>query len=392
MNAFLDKPNQETSQILFRFYYQGKGYKYFPGVSIKVTDWNPKTHRAHKSKEFFWEFNEKLDKIEKTIFGVIETFKIENRDAPSPKEMKFIIDGELNRTKEVKLNDDNVRTFFESWIARKRKLHNEAFERRWRTTVDNALHINPFLDFKDIGPDFFRQYVHYLVDIENINNTIQSKVNRMQQLCREALKYGIKVNPHFEDFKYKGEKVPPIYLYWEEVEALEQIDDYYVDCFVFRCYTGLRHSDLKGIKQSMLYMDRGKTMLRFDIVKQRKNHAIFIPKKAYQIWERNGFDFGKGALQNENRELKNLAEKAGLKRMINVLKHIGNRPVFESKPLHEVISTHMARRTFARAWYERGGDLNLLRDFLGHSDLSTTLNYIGIENDEASNEAFKLFG
>jgi len=42
------------------------------------------------------------------------------------------------------------------------------------------------------------------------------------------------------------------------------------------------------------------------------------------------------------------------------------------------IHPHDLRRTYARIWYDMGGDLVGLQQNLGHADLKTTLNYVGV--------------
>src|SRR5690606_14645888 len=150
-------------------------------------------------------------------------------------------------------------------------------------------------------------------------------------------------------------------------------------------------SDLKHLNRSMLSTNQGRMVIRFNIVKQRKNHLIHLPQRAYELWERNGFDFSRGYNQKENESIKIYAKRSGLDRKVQMLRHRGASVIVEVNPIHEIISTHMARRTFARAWYDRGGDLNKLRVYLGHADLGTTLRYIGVENDEVNSEASKLF-
>lgn len=108
-----------------------------------------------------------------------------------------------------------------------------------------------------------------------------------------------------------------------------------------------------------------------------------------------GFDFSRAQWssgQLENRIIKRLVRMAGVKRSVQVVRRQGEKLEAESLPLFRVVSTHTARRTFARAWYDRGGDLNKLREHLGHADLATTLRYVGVEKDETNREAARLFG
>src|SRR5690606_20388784 len=260
----------------------------------------------------------------------------------------------------------------------------------------------PNLKFQEINDDFFNDFTAYLIDEEeNVNNTINGKVKRIQQLCREAIKFGYRVNPHFNDFSFPGERLPAIYLQWHEVEMLENLQDltdeqkFIRDRFIFRCYTGMRFSDMEFLNRNMIRNNGGLQVLRFNMVKQGSSNDIFLPKKALELWERHGCVFNVPRFRHaqiENEIIKILMRRTGASREVQILKHRGSETIVEVKPIHKVISTHMARRTFARAWYERGGDLNKLREYLGHADLSTTLRYVGLEKDETNREAARLFG
>ena len=67
--------------------------------------------------------------------------------------------------------------------------------------------------------------------------------------------------------------------------------------------------------------------------------------------------------------------KTGLtKRAVNYL--LNDYPITIDGDLHAV-QPHDLRRTYARRLYEAGVDLNRIRQNLGHSDIKTTLGYIG---------------
>ena len=345
--------------------------------------------------------------MEKAINSTLTSFQVNGVDPPAQKQMNFAIAAEINRldnldgTIEV---TEFVEDFFRSWITRKSaKKKDTNYYRRWNVTVQHALEIRPNLRFLDIDENFFRDYVSWIIDEHgNTNNTIAGKVKRMKQLCREAGKYGYKTNPHFEDFTAKEERMPAIYLQWSEVEALEKLKDlteqerYVRDRFIFRCYTGIRSSDMHYLNASMISQNRGKRVLRMEVVKTVKSNSIFLPDKAFQIWENWGFAINQHTtwnhLQVENEVIKKLARRAKLNREVQILRHQGDKALLEISQIWEVISSHTARRTYARAWYDRGGNLNWLREHLGHTDLATTMRYIGIERDEANQEAARLFG
>jgi integrase len=154
----------------------------------------------------------------------------------------------------------------------------------------------------------------------------------------------------------------------------------------------LRFSDLQSLSKENIEVTRGKRYLRINLTKQKKYHTIFLPDIALKLWEENNYSFKSIHSQQESENLKLAAKVVKLERKIHSVRYRLQKRIVEVKPISELISTHMARRTFARRWYEKGGDLNLLRDYLGHKSLITTLNYIGLESDEANTEAERLFG
>lgn len=405
INFYLDRPSSEKSSILARYSYNGKPYKYYPKISVSTSSWNKSKMRVDHRKEMAWDINDQINKVEKAIKNVLVSYQKNSIDPPATKQINFAIQSEIKRLDEVdpEINvTEFVNDFYRPWIVRKSEKKKEYFKRRWDTTVDDAIEAWPNLKFEDINDDFFHDFVSFLIDDrDNINNTINGKVKRMQQLCREAMKWGYKVHPHFNDFKFPGERIPPIYLKWSEVEAIEKLEgldkrqSYVRDRFLFRCYTGIRISDMKYMHKSMVSFNSGMRILNFEKVKQASRHSIFLSDKAYHLWDRNNFDFTSGKYSTQQWEsfyIKEVLKIAEVDREVQVMRHQGSDVKIEYKKLYEVVSSHTARRTYARAWYDRGGDMNMLRENLGHMDLATTLRYVGVEKDETNREAARLFG
>lgn len=390
MKIYLDKPERITSQIVMVFSYNKKSYKFFPSISIKVKDWDSKKYKA-KGEEG-WIVNEKILEMQKVIRGIL--FRMEEARDPNPsqKNMALIILNEMNPKKSKKEDLNFFVTFVEDYRNRKQSLMSESLYRKFNTMIEDVSAINPLLKFSEIDGNFLNKYIQHLFVKGNIHNTVHGKIKKIKQMCLEAMKYGVEVNRNFGDVKISEQKNHPVYLLWDEVEALEKLPpNIYLDAFLFRCYTGVRFSDMKNMNpDSILKSGNHKTIPIF-LAKQRKKHKIFLPEKAYEIWKRNNFKFSDQYLQPENREIKEFAKTAKLKRNIQTIQYSLQKPSVKIKPIHEIISTHMARRTFARRWFDQGGNLNLLRDYLGHASLNTTLHYIGIESEEANEEASRIF-
>ena len=84
--------------------------------------------------------------------------------------------------------------------------------------------------------------------------------------------------------------------------------------------------------------------------------------------------------QHYNRKIKEAFKKAGLDRIVTVLDQQTRQEV--QKPLYEVASSHMARRTFIGNIYKKVKDPNLVGSLSGHKEGSKAFaRYRDIDED-----------
>lgn len=397
----------ESSSVVARFYFSGKPFKFYPGVSVEVKSWKSEKQRLDTRKSHAWEINGILDRVEKAIQNSIYSFHRNRIDEVSVKQMKFTVKSEIERMEneeEPEIITDFVEDFFNMWIKEKAKnKKNSKYEQRHRLVINNALAVRPNLKFSNINDSFFQDFIQYLIEEENnVDSTIYLKVSQLKKICNEAVRYGYRVNPMIRHFTYTSYDVPAVFLNWDEVEALQNLKNlsekerYHRDRFIFRCYTGIRFSEMKYLHAGMIRETGGFKELVSNSEKTIKLNHIHLPDAAYKIWESWDFDMNRfPTINRDNKEgqmMKFLAELAELNRPIQIIRYQGGKPIVTISPIHKIISTHTARRTYARAWYDRGGDPILLQDKLGHYDLKTTLKYIGIQKQESTREAARLFG
>ena len=81
-----------------------------------------------------------------------------------------------------------------------------------------------------------------------------------------------------------------------------------------------------------------------------------------------------------NRQIKELVQQAGIERMVTILDPLTRKEV--SKPIWEVASSHMARRTFIGNLYNKVQDPNLISSMSGHAEGSRAFaRYRSINDD-----------
>lgn len=143
--------------------------------------------------------------------------------------------------------------------------------------------------------------------------------------------------------------------------------------FLFACHTGLRISDLMRIEADWLV---GDTLVFQPKKTERFGKLLRLPltRFALQLFEEEleasaGAMFRKPTEQKSNETLKSIAKVTEL----NIRLH-----------------HHMARETFATLYLEFGGRLEVLKEYLAHSDIKTTMKYVHISQRRKREEMERM--
>ena len=160
------------------------------------------------------------------------------------------------------------------------------------------------------------------------------------------------------------------------------------DVFLFCCYTGLRYSDVAALHGGNLHSlgvnGNGDRVLRLVQTKTRATVSIYLSRLAAEILDRYAAPerSGEGAkllpvLANQpmNRYLKKITQLAGLTRLVEVVSTAGGRVMKEAVPLHEMVTMHTARHTFAVQSLLRGMPVAVLQRVMGHAKIQNTMRY-----------------
>ena len=141
------------------------------------------------------------------------------------------------------------------------------------------------------------------------------------------------------------------------------------DIFVFQCCIGCRVSDLWAMTKASIIDGTIQYIPRK--TKEGNPVTVSVPlnKQATAIVEKYKDYEGKGLFpftsqQEYNRSIKEIFETAGITRMVTVLNPTTREE--EKRPISEVASSHMARRTFVGNLYKQVKDPNLIGSLSGH--------------------------
>ena len=234
-----------------------------------------------------------------------------------------------------------------------------AGQRRWRTLYQAM----------DKGPE------------KRSRNTVVDYMKVLRAFYHWLNKKGITASQPFRAFEI-GSAVygTPYYITIEERDQLYRTDlhrhpslEVQRDIFVFQCLVGCRVGDLvtltkEDVVDGVLVYVQKKTLKE-----NARTLRVPLTETAREIVARYADYPGNGnkllpfiTTQKYNEAIKKMFLAAGLTRPVSVLDPVTQQEV--KRPLNEVASSHLARRTFVGNLYKQVKDQNLVSAMSGHED------------------------
>jgi integrase len=248
-------------------------------------------------------------------------------------------------------------------------------------------------DFQDMNEAFYKRFSAYMTNEKKYAvNTYGRAFKFLKTILNEASKpddNGRRYN-EFNDFKSFAtgisEESDSIYLTETELQAIYKLDlsdkpglDRVRDLFLIGCYTGLRFSDYTTISPDDIKGERLRVM------EQKTKGKVVIPisPTAKAILQKYNFSLPK-AISNQkfNEALKKIADKAKINETVvtNITK--GGETLTTSQAKYKLVTSHVARRSFATNSVKRGISPVLIMAITGHKTEKEFWKYVKVTNEE----------
>ena len=209
-------------------------------------------------------------------------------------------------------------------------------------------------------------------------NTINGFFKKLKTFYIWALNEGLTTNDPFRRFKISQDVYgSPYYISIEERRQIENADlsdcprlEVQRDIFVFHCCIGCRVSDLRSLTTANVINGEVHYIAR----KTKTGHPLTIKvplnQTALTILERYADPNRKALLpfisdQKYNDAIKEVFTRAGVTRNVVVRNSLTGEQ--EIRPINEIASSHMARRTFVGNIYKKFKDQSLVSELSGHA-------------------------
>lgn len=269
---------------------------------------------------------------------------------------------------------------------------------KFHTVKKHLKNYDPHLTFSKLDAEGLVKYRDFLWEKEGLNNASTNKqLDFVHQFLSWAEKNGY-CKTDFREFKAKMKTLEKdvFALTDEQLIAIRDYEfsaeqdryhtlEYTRDCFVFSCYTGLRHSDIYRLTRVQVDWD-GK-MISVPVKKTRDFVKIPLHETAMAILEKykeETFDKNRALPiltdQRCNANIKTVGKYCGLNEPRTIHTMVGLKEETETKELYKYLSFHCARRTFISRMLSSGVEAPVVMSMTGHKRYEAMRPYIRILN------------
>jgi len=248
------------------------------------------------------------------------------------------------------------------------------------------------IEFDKIDNKLYDRLIYYLYESrENNPNTVSGRIKQLKCLCVYANENGISQNTAYKKFKKPSCESFSVALNREQLDKIFLVDlsdskqlCETRDLFIVGCASAFRLSDFKEIKPSHIQKNH--------IVKfiNKTKREIKVPLNAYSeavISKYNGIL--PKAHSKFNKLLKEVARRAGLTEMTEVITMPGNRVKKEQKEFYKLLCSHVARRSWATQSASFGVSILTSMKITGHKTPKEFMKYVKFTEPEVDSEATK---
>jgi len=346
-----DTSAKEGGKYIY-LYANVNGKKTFVSVGSLVPEksWNQKDQIVKPGIANQRTINNKLSQIEAQINSLINRADSARKTLTISDIKNIVNDGG---------NADSFYQFMEKEILRSNR--SKGTINNYKGRLNDLKKFRPDLKFSDITTGLWYEYEQYLAAKGNNQKTISNAYIQVKVFINRAIELDLlTVNP-WNKIKVKIPKGNRQFLLADELEKVELFYEEtkikkhksLLKAFLFSCYTGLRVTDIR----SLTGLNISDGWVNTKVKKSGNIESIPLTNKAAALLPvkmGNGIIF-KFATRKPVRDY--------LTQIMSDLK------------INKKITFHCARHTFATRCLELSGDIALVSNLLGHSDIPTTQIY-----------------
>ncbi|MFC2121113.1 tyrosine-type recombinase/integrase [Bacteroidota bacterium] len=348
-------------------------FKISTGLKIEDKHWNFQKHSIKKSYPNYESAQRTITITLNKLIENVNKLQLEGIE-PLPQTIKLLYEPQEEKV-EIPLLD-HFRQFIQLKKTRLTKGTIKNFNNTLQLLLDFEKAKRRKISISSLDKVLFEKMITYMIVTRRYRD---STIVRHIRKIREFLKWAY---PEFnrEHIKYCMQNVEePIYLTEDELKILinAKLTGYLNktrDLFVFCATTGMRYSDTQRFKPH--WIKHG--LIEFRMLKTGGKAIVPLFKTTKEVLENWNDEAPRISQQKFNDYLKILFKRLGLNREVEYSYYKGRKLIQEIKPLYQVITSHIGRKTFITLCLMKGIAIQDVMKMSGHSDYRSMRAYISI--------------
>ncbi len=230
------------------------------------------------------------------------------------------------------------------------------------------------LTYEDMNIEFYLDFSSWLSTTRNVSDaTVSNYIKTVKTFLRWAKIKGYHSNSAYEQFYRDKRTSETVALTLDELRSIRDHDLSDVprmarvrDHFLLQCYTGMRYGDLQRLEPR--HFDDAMGVIRFTTEKTNTKCIIPLTGPLRVLLERYPsrlFELPSGVKQNLY--LKELGQRVGMTQEVTTERYVQGRLVEDTHKKYELLTTHVARRSFATLSVRFGVPESVIGMVIGHS-------------------------
>lgn len=242
----------------------------------------------------------------------------------------------------------------------------------------------------DVDAEFVKDFYSFLQQSIG-DNTAHKIVVRMKAVINWSSKQGVKTNPTFRNFKTKEFQKEVIFLSWDELMKLWEMEpEPSLDLYLFSCFTGLRKSDVSAFNYAT---DVRNGFIRIRQVKTKDEAVIPLNRFSEAILKRHNYGLPDIIDWHKvNEDIRNCAASAGINSKEKKVSWVKGERKEEIKPKYQLLSMHTGRSTFIMQNLMKGVSPLAVMKMSGHKDFAAFQKYVRFSDDLLKELSDKVWG
>ena len=244
------------------------------------------------------------------------------------------------------------------------------------------------MDFEMINLQFEESFMKYCFEEKKYHNNYYGRtIGGIKTFMRWSFNKGYHQNLEYQKFKRPENEIEVIHLEKDELFELfhyqfkEDRLNRAKDMFCFACFTGLRYSDLSRIEKENIHGD----IIHFTIQKTKSvDHRFKLNRFALEIIEKYKDSlyepFPKISAQKLNKYIQECCQIIGMDSQITLTRYQGSKAIRKTYKKYELITSHVARKTFVTLSLYFGMSERVVRNITNHKDERSFRRYVRISD------------